>query len=108
MLKNSARNSKRIWSRTGNILNMDKSQFWKPGPRTMLRPALQNVNGIVLSTKAHVLNTVAGRHGLPFWFATTFVGTSKKGTPPPASLEDTLVAASVILNQFPVEAVVIP
>src|ERR1700691_1891420 len=108
MLKNSARNSKRICSRTGNILKNDRSQFWNPGPRTMFRPAFPNVNGVVLSTKAQVLKMVPGMHGFELGLLTTFGRTSKYLTPPPPSLEETLVTASVTVNQLPVEAVVMP
>src|SRR5580704_16538023 len=74
----------------------------------MLRPAFPNVNGIVLSENAQVLKIVPGKHGFPLGFPVTFGRTSKKPTPPPPSLEEKLVTASVTVNQFPVDAVVMP
>src|SRR5260370_25655992 len=74
----------------------------------MFRPAFPNVNGIVLSTKAQVLKTVPATHGFAFGLPTTLGRTSKNPTPPPPSLDETFVAASVIVNQLPVEAVVMP
>lgn len=74
----------------------------------MLRPAFPNVKGMVLSTKAQVLKTVPAMHDFPLGLPTTFGRTWKKPTPPPPSLVDTLVTASVMVNQFPVEAVVMP
>src|SRR5580704_15217100 len=107
ILKNSARNSKCICSRTGNSLMKDRSQFCSPGPRMMLRPALPNVPSTPLGANAQVLNSVPGRQCAPFGFPTT-LGRAQLKTAPPQSELEMFTRSSVGVNQLPDCAETIP
>jgi hypothetical protein len=69
MLKNSARNSKRLVSEIGNCLTREVSHSVYPGPTMSLRGASPNVPWTMFGPKAHVLNSVPGTQcvllGLP-------------------------------------------
>src|SRR5712692_3615136 len=69
--------------------------------------ALPKVPKVVLVANAHVLKRVPRRQGLPFGSPMTW-GRAALNTVPPPSEFARLVAISVGVNQFPVEAVVIP
>src|SRR5260370_40385743 len=73
----------------------------------MFLPALPNVPKTVLLANAQVLKRVPGTHGFPLGLPTTFGRAALKTNPPPSELER-FVTMSVGVNQFPVEAVVIP
>src|SRR5216684_7011365 len=97
-LKNSARNSKRFASVIGKALKIEISQFSKPGPRIMFRPASPNVPKTVLLANAQVLKSVPVTHRCPLGFPTTLGRDALKTNPPPSELER-LVTMSVGVNQ---------
>src|SRR5437667_7501169 len=91
------------------ILNMDKSHCCRPGPRTILRPALPKPKksdaGALVggSWNEQVLKNVPATQGWPFGFCP---GTRSARCPPSELAK--LPLPSVIVYQFPVERVVIP
>src|SRR5215813_12336721 len=93
-LKNSARNSRRYLSPIGKFLKIDKSQFWNPGPRMMLRPESPKEPSTVFVAKAHVLKNVPGIQGLALGSPMRF-GRAALATFPPPSEFDRFVVTSV-------------
>src|ERR1019366_2812475 len=74
----------------------------------MFRPSFPNVPWTRLLVNAQVLKKVPATQGLPLGLPTTFGREQLNPTVPPQSVFELLTKGSVTVNQFPVEADVMP